>query len=107
MRSLPPLPTNRTWPRDPIALVCRYPKPKKRRSPRRDKAEEKRLRADLVEAELDICWKGVGGKLQRPSSFLVPGDPQSTQSLARCFGQVRITRNQGGTKRGSGRRVTD
>src|SRR5437868_921540 len=98
MRSLPPLPMNSTWPRDRIALVCRYRKPKKRRLPRRDRAEEIRLRADLVEVERDLAGWALEDKLQRPSLFLVPCDPQSTQSLPRCFGQVGISRSQSGAK---------
>src|SRR5207244_8725250 len=64
---------------------------------------------ELIWSRLNSKFSGwaLEDKLQRPSSFLVPGDPQSTQSLARCFGQVRISRSQGGAKRGSGRRVTD
>src|SRR3989442_7505694 len=104
MRSLLPLPMNSTWPRDRIALVCRYPKPKKRRLPRRDKAEEKRLRADLN--SIFAGW-ALEDKLQRPSSFLVLCDTQSTQSLPRGFGQVGISRTQSGAKRGNGRRITD
>src|SRR2546430_13084534 len=100
MRSLPPLPTNRTWPRDPIALVCRYRKPKKRRSPRRDRAEEKRLRADLVAALNPI----FAGALEDNSSALLVSSSWRSSIDAKRPAPLRTSMDQQKPKRSEARK---
>src|SRR6266508_5161668 len=67
MKSLRPHPTNRRWPRDRIASVCRYPRPRRRRLPRKDRDEEKRPRTDFDCNLTLIVRRVLEGVFQHPS----------------------------------------